>query len=528
MLMTDEQYAALVSESDELARTRPDRYLRKMRCLLWLGDLYLVVITVLLLTLQVGALCIIIRDLYTGAVGWQTVLSIPVLIWASWLMYKLVLMKGGRKASSGIPLTREQAPELFTLIDTLSSQADAQPLHRVLITDIFHASLEQLPRLGIFGWYHNTLLLGLPLFKCLTIEQFKALLAHELGHLANKGCCKTARRGHRQMLRWTGLADTLGDSPNTLFFKHFLEWFMEYVGAYAGPLVRMSEYEADTLSVRLVSHEAAVETLCISNVIDRYLETYYWPQVRQQANELPEPVAPYQMMAGRFTAQVTMDWAEHWVAVDMRTKTDPKVTHPALQDRLKALQATPHIVLAEAGQNAEGLLGNAFQTITEQMDREWQAKNRSWWVERYQRVQDNRQQFAELNTRVARGEELSVEEAYQRAQLTWSVDGNEEETLRQLLALYFQDKENPLASFGLGAWLLNRWYTPEDEYDAEDGYALLEQAMRLDESFTVRCCEMLRDYCQENDREKEAQKWDKKLQARLQLEEAAKQERSQM
>ena len=42
----------------------------------------------------------------------------------------------------------------------------------------------QLPRLGIFGWYRNYLIIGMPLMKSLTCEQFKAVLAHEFGHLA--------------------------------------------------------------------------------------------------------------------------------------------------------------------------------------------------------------------------------------------------------------------------------------------------------------------------------------------------------
>jgi Zn-dependent protease with chaperone function len=521
-MMTDKQFAAIVSETDELARTRPARYQRKMWCLIVLGDLYLAAIAVLLLALQAGTLCIIVRDV--GSPSWQTVLCIPVLIWAIWLTRKLMLMKGGRKPSVGIPLTRQQAPELFALIDTLCCQADAPPICQVLITEAFNAGVEQLPRLGVFGWHQRKLLIGLPLLKCLTVEQCKAVLAHELGHLSIGGHGKMSRRVYHQMLRWTGLADTMGDDPHGYLFKHFLEWFISYFGACAFPLSRMSEYEADIISVRLVSHEAAVETLSVSNVIDRYLEEHYWPQVRRLANELPEPVSPYRMMGRNLAAEVNAAWAMHWIAVDMAVKTGLTDTHPSLQDRLKALQATPRFVVAEVGQSAEGLLGSALDAVTERMDREWQDKNRAWWVEHYQRLQNNRRQFAELNARVASGAVLTVEEAYQRAQLTWSIGRNEDATLRQLLALYHRAKEHPLASFGLGAWLLNRAFA-EDEYDAEDGYALLEQAMRLDEGFTARCCEMLRDYCLEQGREETAQNWDDKLKARLQLEEAAKQER---
>ena len=518
--MTDERFAAIVKESDEQSKSQPAAYTRKMRLLVVLGDLYIAMVAVLLLTFQAVVLFGIAKELRaTGWIRWQTALCLPALIWTIWLVRELVLLKGMRQPAVGIPLTPQQAPELFALIDAFCRAANAPPVRRVLIMDTFYAGMEQMPRLGLFGWHERKLLLGLPLLKCLTGEQFKVVLAHELGHMA-KGC---VRGIYPQMLRWIGLGDTLGDGLRGFLFAPFLKWFVPYVSACSFPLFRMSEYAADAVSVRLVSKEAAVETLSISNAIERYLEQHYWPQVRRMADRKPEPAEPYRMMGRALPADVDVAWVLRCTAVDMAAKTSLTETHPALQDRLAALQATPRVVLAEDGQNAEGLFGSTFQAVTAQMDREWQDKNRTWWVERYQRVQNDRRQFDELNARAAKGETLTVEEAYQRAQLTWSIRRNEDETFRQLLALYHRASQHALASFGLGAWLLSR-YDADDEYDAEDGYALLEQAMRLDAQFTARCCEMLREYCLEQGYEERAQEWDAKLQARLQLHEAGKQE----
>lgn len=513
--MTDEQFEAIVKKYNALATDRPDAYRRRMWLLVVLGDLYLGLVLLAIFAFQAWVLFGLAKELRTtGQIGWQTALCLPALIWTIWLVYELIRLKGVRKAEVGIPLTAKQAPELFALIDAFCRAANAPSVRHVLIMDTFYAGLEQLPRLGLFGWHQRKLLLGLPMLKCLTVEQFKIVLAHELGHIAN-GPNTLARLVYQKLLRWIGLGDSLSDDLRYFPFLPFVKWFVPYISSCSYPLFRMSEYEADAVSVRLVSREAAVEMLCVSAAIDRYLEEHYWPQVRRLANELPEPVAPYLLLGRKFADEVSTAWAMHWAAVDMAKETVLTETHPSMQDRLKALQATPRIVLAAAGQNAEGLLGSALQPVTAQMDREWQDKNRTWWVERYQRVHNDRRQFDELNARAASGAALSVEEAYQRAQLTWSLGRNEEETLRQLLALYHRAKEHPLASFGLGAWLLNR-YDAEDQYDAEDGYALLEQTMRLDAQFTARCCEMLRDYCLEQGYEERAQEWDAKLQAALQ------------
>ncbi|CAK8715311.1 MAG: Zn-dependent protease with chaperone function [Candidatus Electronema aureum] len=505
--MTDQHFAAIVSKSEELAKTRPAYYQRKLWLLAVLGNLYLAAVLLTMIALQAVLLFVIVQEVMaTGRIGWQVVFCIAALILTIWAVLEPVLVKKDKlKPEPGILLTRKQAPELFALTDALCRQINAPRVRRVVITDKFNAGVEQLPRLGIFGWYKSNLVLGLPLLKCMTVEQFKAVLAHELGHLA-RGHGKTKHRIHQQQLRWTELAEILSADLRGFLFSPFLKWFVPYFAACSFPLARMNEYEADAASVRLVSKGAAVEALSASNVIDKYLQEHYWPQVHQLADQQPEPVAPYLAMGRNLAAEVDAAWAMHWVAEDMKIQTGPTASHPALQDRLKALQATPRLVLPAAGENAEGLLGSALQAVTEQMDREWQDKNRAWWVERYQRGQNNRRQFAELNARVASGAELTVEEAYQRAQLTWSVGRNEEETLRQLLALYQRAAQHPLASFGLGAWLLNRGA-------AEDGQVLLEQTMRLDEGFTARCCEMLRDYCWRNGREEEAHGWHEKIEA---------------
>ncbi|WP_446011790.1 M48 family metallopeptidase [Candidatus Electrothrix sp.] len=225
-MMSDEKYNALLSQSEYMAKNEPDRYRRKVRFLILLGDLYLAAIILVLLGLLLGSVFILVRDLWAGALGWQTALAVPVLIWAVWLTRMLLMMKGGRKPIPGIPVSREQAPELYAMIDTLCAQADVRPLRRVLITNEFNASVDQLPRLGVFGWQRKTLLLGLPLLKSMTVEQVKAVLAHELGHLVKKGDAAASRRVHYQMIRWTGLAESLGDNPNHWLFKHFLEWFI--------------------------------------------------------------------------------------------------------------------------------------------------------------------------------------------------------------------------------------------------------------------------------------------------------------
>ena len=106
---------------------------------------------------------------------------------AMWV--SLDVPKGQRIANS-------EAPELFALIDKLRRSLGAPRFHHVLITDDFNAAVVQIPRLGLLGWYRNTLLIGLPLMKALNRQQLAAVLAHKFGHLAG---------GHGRLGNWISL-----------------------------------------------------------------------------------------------------------------------------------------------------------------------------------------------------------------------------------------------------------------------------------------------------------------------------------
>jgi len=77
-----------------------------------------------------------------------------------------------------------EVPELFAMLRGLEDELGAPRFHEVLLVGDNNAAVVQLPRLGVFGWYKNYLLLGLPLMQGLGPEEFKSVLAHELGHLS--------------------------------------------------------------------------------------------------------------------------------------------------------------------------------------------------------------------------------------------------------------------------------------------------------------------------------------------------------
>jgi Zn-dependent protease with chaperone function len=512
--MTNEEFEALVGRLEHRAKSGPASYKMKVLLLAVLGNAYVGAMLVLILAVML-ALAASVTVLKALAVKWALIVG-----YFLWRIIKALWVK--IDPPSGTEITAGEAPRMFDMIEELRRGLNAPRFHHVLMTNEFNAGVVQTPRLGIFGWPRNYLLIGLPLMKCLTVEQFKAVLAHEFGHLA-RGHGQVSNWIYRQRLRWGRLLEVLdaSESKGGLLFKPFLTWFAPYFNAYSFPLARANEYEADAASVRLTSSAAAAEALTSVNVVDNYLSERYWPQIYKQADEHPQPAfAPYVAMGRGVAAELDGASIDAWLTQALARKTDSVDTHPSLADRLKALGASPRLALPSEGQAADRLLGTSLKAIAEGFDQQWKDEILPSWEERHRRVQDDRRQLAELNERFAGGAELTLQEAYDRARLTETAGRDADGALAQFRALHDRAPDDPVVCMALGARLLDR--------DDSGGCALVEKAMRLDEGAIVDGCVLLRDYHWRTGGKEEANAWHKRLVDRSALEQAAERERGEV
>ncbi len=86
----------------------------------------------------------------------------------------------------GPVLARVDAPQLFTTIDAVGRRLGVKPPGQVRLT--------YLPCCGVVAWGRSrALIIGLPLFRVLTQGELRAIVAHELAHLARGDATRAAR-----------------------------------------------------------------------------------------------------------------------------------------------------------------------------------------------------------------------------------------------------------------------------------------------------------------------------------------------
>jgi Zn-dependent protease with chaperone function len=477
--MNQEQFERRVAIFESAALRNPRAYKFRVFLLALLGYGYLGTVLLLLLALLVGAVL--------SVVALKFVALKVVIVLAGFIGLLLRAMWVEISAPHGLPIKVDEAPALFARIEELRKELRAPRFHRVLVTDEFNAGVVQVPRLGMFGWQKNYLLLGLPLLKCLTPAQLDAVLAHELGHLAG-GHARFSNWLYRMRMIWTQLHEELSRrrSRGSFLFQGFFNWYVPYFNACTFPLARANEYEADRASARLTSSATAAEALTGVRVIGQYLGQRFWPSVFSRANDEPHPnVMPYTVLALDLPSQIEGDDVKQWLGVAVTERGSAGDTHPSLDKRLQAIGESPRFAPPPPGGAAESLLGAARTRVENYLNSRWQNQVTLDWRKRFDEVREGRSKLALLAAK-NKETELDNEEALDRATLEEEFGAGADAALEQLLALHERDPENPRACFALGQRLLQR-------ADAA-GIALMEKSMQLHDEAKVLGLRVLRDY----------------------------------
>lgn len=511
---TNEKFEKLIIRLQDKIKRNPKGYQLQVFILALLGNLYIGSMILFLLAL-IPLLFLSILVLKAFAI--KLILIVGFFIW---VILRSLWVK--HAPPQGYAITATDAPELFSIIQKLQRQLNAPHFHKVIIVEDLNAGVVQIPRFLGLGSSQNYLLLGLPLLKSLTIEQFTAVLAHEFGHLA-KNHAQFSNWIYRQRIRWVQLVEVLeqNQSRGDFLFRPFLSRFVPYFTAYSFPLAQANEYEADMIAVQLTSAQAAAEALTTVSIISQYLDEKYWTEIYKRADDTPQPlVAPFFQLSHALAHDLEKENTAAWLSLSMQQTTTHQDTHPSLQDRLKAIGVFPEFKYPSAGQSADRLLGHQLEKVTATFDQMWQSNIASSWQDRYQLIQGGKQRLTELEQKIQKAEELSIDEAFERAQLTLFIAKQTDSACEQLAILYEKTPNHAEICLEYGKLLLER----EDD----QGCFYIARAAELNEFMMTTCYELLRDFYWQQEQHEQAHYYHGLFLARFELESHAQQERNQI
>lgn len=408
-MQTAETRRALIERLEGYARERPRTYRARVTALALFGLGYRVLI---------GLAMFVVPVVLAGA-------FYP----SSWLLFILVvglLIFGltwfGRSDVKGERVAAADAPELFAALEALRRKIRSPRIHEVVLDCEFNAAAAQIPRLGIFGWHKQILVIGVPLLAALTREQLLAVVAHELGHFSKAH----GRLGHwiyRIRHSWEKLNASLGDEDSGIgaAVNQFYRWFVPYFGAYSFALARLDEYEADADSALASDKANAAAALVAVHVFGAYLSSRFWPAMHRLAVETPEPPADVFDRLARTLRGAPEEELQKLKREALERASDLVDTHPCLADRLLALGISEARVQPPATSAGEAFFGARWDDVLQRAGKTWCDENAQDWRDHHQRVRGYSSRHAEL-LRLSAAQRGLAEEI-ELARITQDIEG---------------------------------------------------------------------------------------------------------
>lgn len=167
-----------------------------------------------------------------------------VIVWS-------VLPRWDKFPPPGIALTKQTQPQLFALIEPIArATGQAMPAEVYLVPDV-NAFVAQ--RGGMMGFLSRRVLgLGLPLLRVLSVDQIRAVLAHEFGHFHGGD----TRLGPWVYKTRSAIARTVSGlaKAQSLLSLPF-HWYGNMFLRITHGISRAQEYAADRLAARVVGAE---------------------------------------------------------------------------------------------------------------------------------------------------------------------------------------------------------------------------------------------------------------------------------
>lgn len=511
--MDGEQWAALVRRLEPQARSDPRSYARKVAAFGALGYAFiglslvaLVVLGVLVVLLALSGPALLIKLLLPiGALGWLIVRSLSVRM----------------DPPEGIELRRENAPELFRMVDEVNERVQGPKVHKVLVDGEPNASVVQIPRRGVIFGQRNYLVLGLPYLYALSPDEFRAVVAHELGHLS-KSHGRFGAWIYRIRTTWWQLLEALEEKRHwtTGLFRRFFEWYVPRFDAYSFPLRRAHEFEADEAAAEAAGPQAAMTALLSGTLGARYLYEEYWPRVYRQADSDPEPPRSAFAPMGRelASARSSQDAAQT-LRAELTRAPDVADTHPSVAERISHLGLDADQILSLVVSNrdgvsaAEAFVGARADELAAEFDRTWHDSVKEMWREQHRERREARRELERLE---GRGGDLSLDEARTLAALTAEFR-SPDKALERYRAVLSMRADDPQASFGIGQILLER--------GDEAGLEHLERAMEGDQEAVLPACELAIQFLESQGRQAEAEKYRRRAESQAEVYEQAMVER---
>ena len=332
----------------------------------------------------------------------------------------LSLLRGTLMVPGGLDLEEKDAPDLFKELHELAGSCGARRFDAVLLSGDLNASVWTGPRPGVNG-RRRYLVLGAPLLAAFPTHEMRAVLAHEIFHRSHSDWLHTS--GER-VIRWLGavLPFTAPFAKATGPLDALISWFAPRFRGLWQVYGWSMEIRADALGATLGGRESMAAALCRLAVLETQFDEWLQWEMRR-SYQLEHPPSNLLARWASYLESLALEESEKAMRTALDASTHFNHTHPALRDRLAALQVSPAMVSYETKSALHTWLGGGETEMGRKFQVWWAAAISAFWSQ----ARDAKKEAAAMRQKHhAHDDEngaASAEHLFQAAWATSELDG---------------------------------------------------------------------------------------------------------
>jgi hypothetical protein len=296
-----------------------------------------------------------------------------------------------------VPVTKQQAPELFDMVERSVSHHKTKPITHIALTTDAELRVQAVPKWPLPIFHEYTLVAGAPLMFFLSAAQFRVALAEAFGETARiqRGISGWAVQAAED---WPAIVEALQANPTPL--SHILQkpatWIADITGELCSDL--RSTWQQKELRFALANSEETTARDYLANrvIAISFLEKRFLPIMFRAAERYPTPsVKPFSQFDTILEKAISQNTARHWLRQAEATRgTDPLSLRDVLADLgFDGLRWSP------------ALETNAFRRlfrspdVLENLNRFWQKMIEPEWSRHHASFQRENTRFENLQTK---------------------------------------------------------------------------------------------------------------------------------
>lgn len=177
------------------------------------------------------------------------------------------------EASAGVPLSKDESPEVFSTVAEVGARIGAHLPDEVRVTYLPECYAAEIRWFAVRTRRRLVLVLGLPHIAVLTVGELKVVLAHELAHFSGDTRLMVFTYRFLRTLRNT-ISSHSGRWRRFVDPCYWYTWaYYQMMFALTGPVIRQQELKSDRASAAFYGGELAAQTMLKEWLVTQQFDT---------------------------------------------------------------------------------------------------------------------------------------------------------------------------------------------------------------------------------------------------------------